>query len=302
MIDEANFYSDPEFDRASRLRDHASAAPADAPARLVPVWRGRNLIIPGDPPIGLFPQSVDLPASVLHSFLGLGGEGQYWLVDLSALEEIDAIALAERLSPDAEFVDLRQVGVKLSRGVGAMLAYARGLAHWHSRTRFCGVCGSATIRQAAGHSMICSNPACKTQHFPRTDPATIVLVEHGGRCLLGRQPQWPPGMYSTLAGFVEIGESLEDGVRREVFEESGIRVGRVTYHSSQPWPFPQSLMLGFTAEALTTDITVDRTELEDARWFSPADIANFPALGLSLPRADSIARRLVDGWLASTRT
>jgi NAD+ diphosphatase len=301
MIDEANFYSDPEFDRATLLRDRALSAPADTSARLVAVWRGRNLIVPGDPPVALFPQSTDLPDSVLHSFLGLGGEVEYWLADLSALDEDEATRFAERLSPAAGFVDLRQVGVKLSRGIGAVLAYARGLAHWHGRQGFCGVCGSPTIRQAAGHSMNCTNPSCGAQHFPRTDPATIVLVEHDGHCLLGRQPQWPPGMYSTLAGFVEIGESLEDGVRREVFEESGIRVGRVRYHSSQPWPFPQSLMLGFMAEALTSEIVVDRTELEDARWFSPADIANFPALGLSLPRADSIARRLVDGWLAATR-
>ena len=144
----------------------------------------------------------------------------------------------------------------------------------------------------------CADPACNAMHFPRTDPAVIMLVTHGESALMGRSRHFPPGMYSTLAGFLEPGESLEDAVAREVREETGIEVGAVDYHSSQPWPFPANIMLGFHAEALTTEITVDFGELEDARWFergwllSHADDDNF-----RLPRRDSIARRLLEDWL-----
>jgi len=172
------------------------------------------------------------------------------------------------------------------------------VTHWHSRHRFCGVCGAPTVAQTAGHTRLCTNPDCATVHFPRTDPATIMLVTDGDRCLLGRQKVWIPGMYSTLAGFVEPGESLEQAVAREVREESGIEVDAVRYHSSQPWPFPASLMLGFHAVARSRDLVIDPEELEDGRWFTAREVRNFAALGLSLPRPDSIARRLVESWLA----
>jgi NAD+ diphosphatase len=149
--------------------------------------------------------------------------------------------------------------------------------------------------RSAGNAMSC--PGCKAQHFPRTDPAVIMLVVRGDHCLLGHSARFPQKMYSTLAGFVEPGESLEEAVRREVMEESGVDVGRVIYHSSQPWPFPSSIMLGFHAEGLSEAITIDPEELQDARWFSRADLRNHEALGFGLPRADSIARRLIEDWL-----
>jgi len=150
----------------------------------------------------------------------------------------------------------------------------------------------------AGHTRECTDRACATIHFPRTDPATIMLVTDGDRCLLGRQKVWIPGMYSTLAGFVEPGESLEDAVAREVLEETGIAVGAVHYHSSQPWPFPANIMLGFHADATTTEIKVDYGELEDARWFERDWIlAHVDDDTFRLPRRDSIARRLVEDWL-----
>jgi NAD+ diphosphatase len=140
---------------------------------------------------------------------------------------------------------------------------------------------------------------CNTQHFPRTDPAVIMLVVRGDHVLLGHSTRFPSTtMYSTLAGFLEPGESLEEAVRREVFEESGIRVGAVHYHSSQPWPFPASIMLGFHAEGLTEEITIDPEELRDARWFSRDELRRHRELGFSLPRPDSIARRLIEDWLA----
>jgi NAD+ diphosphatase len=146
--------------------------------------------------------------------------------------------------------------------------------------------------------MLCT--ACETQHFPRTDPAVIMLVHHGDRALLGHSQRFPSStMYSTLAGFVEPGESLEEAVTREVYEESGIRVGRVQYHSSQPWPFPASIMLGFYAQALTEEINIDPNELRDARWFTRQEMRHHTQHGFNLPRPDSIARRLIEDWIAA---
>src|SRR5262249_49094954 len=153
------------------------------------------------------------------------------------------------LADEVEFTDLRRVGPLLERFEGSLLAYARGITYWHQRHRFCGVCGAPTRSRDAGHVRVCLNETCKTQHFPRTDPAVIMLVHDGDRCLLGRQSVWPTGMHSTLAGFVEPGESLEEAVAREVREETAIEVTDVAYHSSQPWPFPSSVMLGFHARA-----------------------------------------------------
>ncbi len=193
---------------------------------------------------------------------------------------------------------MRRVGPLLPRHEGALLAYARGIAYWHERHRFCGVCGAPTQSAEGGHVRRCTGPACGTTHFPRTDPAVIMLVHDGERCLLGRKPGWPAGMHSTLAGFVEPGESLEEAVAREVFEEAGIRVDDVTYHSSQPWPFPASLMLGFHARARTLEITVDPEELEHAAWFERSFLlARQDDDTLRLPRRDFIARRLVEDWL-----
>ncbi|MBC7800865.1 MAG: NAD(+) diphosphatase, partial [Gemmatimonadaceae bacterium] len=178
-----------------------------------------------------------------------------------------------------------------------ILAHARGLMHWRNRHRFCGVCGGVCEPRSAGHAMACT--ACNAQHFPRTDPAVIMLVHRGDRVLLGHSQRFPKvTMYSTLAGFVEPGESLEEAVAREVLEESAIVVGAVRYHSSQPWPFPSSIMLGFYAEGLTDDITIDPTELRDARWFTRAELADPDAHGFSLPRRDSIARHLIEDWMA----
>lgn len=203
----------------------------------------------------------------------------------------------------ADFVDLRQVGAQLPAGEAALAAQARALLWWHRRHRFCGLCGAPTLVREAGHVRLCSDPGCGASHFPRTDPAVIVLVEDGDRVLLGRQHQWPQGLYSVLAGFLEPGESLEQTVAREVMEESGIAVTDIRYHSSQPWPFPQSLMLGFLARAASRDIAFDTEELQDCRWFDRETLVAMRAAGtpgdgrLVLPRQDSIARRLLEDWL-----
>ena len=295
----ANFYVG-GLDRAAHLRkDEAWLAErlSDTSSRFVPVWRGQNLIArDGDAEpraVFLSPQEAAIADAVLLCVL----EGcAYFAVDLSAFETpTEAIGSAD---PGAQFMDLRRVGPLLPRVEGSMLAYARGLAYWHSRNGFCGVCGSATKAEEAGHVRRCTDESCKAQHFPRTDPAVIMLVHHDDQCLLGRQKAWPQGMHSTLAGFVEPGESLEEAVAREVYEETKVTLDEITYHSSQPWPFPASLMLGFHARARTTEIEVDHTELEDARWYEKSWLlAHQDDDDFRLPRRDSIARRLLEDWL-----
>ncbi|HEV2212868.1 MAG TPA: NAD(+) diphosphatase, partial [Gammaproteobacteria bacterium] len=191
--------------------------------------------------------------------------------------------------------DLRQLGVLMQDEELALLGYARALVHWHREHRHCSRCGSRTEVAQAGHERVC--PRCQAQHFPRLDPAIIVLVTHGERCLLGRQAGWQPRRYATLAGFVEPGESLEAAVRREVLEETDVRVGRTVYQSSQPWPFPRSLMLGFRAEAETTAIHCRDGELEHAAWFSRDDLTRQVNGGeLLLSPSRSISYRLIRGW------
>jgi len=193
-----------------------------------------------------------------------------------------------------EFHDLRYLGSVLPADEANLIAHARALILWHQAQKFCGHCGSATRAEAGGNVRLCTNTDCARQIFPRVDPAIIVLVSDRDRCLLGRQTSWPEGRYSTIAGFVEPGESLEDAVRREVVEETNIRTGNIQYHSSQPWPFPSSLMLGFTADARNADIRLNDNELEDAQWFTRKQLGSgFPKLPFRL----SIARRLVDYWL-----
>ena len=297
-----NPYTGSPLDRASHLRtDTAWIAEtiAGADARIVAVWRAKSLFRPGGEGA---PAAVFLPAvaSALTeagypwAFLGRAGGEAFFAVDLSAAE--DPLPLL----PDAagEFIDLRTVGPGLPADHMAIVSHARGLMHWRSRHRFCGVCGAPCEPHSAGNVMVCTG--CAIHHFPRTDPAVIMLVTRGDQALLGHSARFPNSqMYSTLAGFVEPGESLEEAVAREVHEESGVRVGAVRYHSSQPWPFPGSIMLGFYADALTEEITLDTNELVDARWFSKAQMRDPKAHGFALPRNDSIARRLIEDWIAA---
>ena len=200
------------------------------------------------------------------------------------------------LPADTEFRELRPLAPLLPPDSASLLAYARALALWKARHRYCGVCGAPTVPMRAGHVMRCTAGGCAAEFFPRLDPAIIVLVTDasGERALLGRQASWAAGRYSTIAGFVEPGESLEDAVIREVEEETGVLTGDVEYIASQPWPFPSSLMLGFRAVARTHDITLRDGELEDARWFTRADLTSGQA---TLPPAGAISARLIDAWL-----
>ena len=185
-----------------------------------------------------------------------------------------------------------------------ILAQAKAVLHWNATHRFCGRCGGRTAQAASGWRRDC--PHCHAQHFPRTDPVVIMLAVDGERCLLGRQPRFPRGMYSCLAGFLESGETLEDAVRRELFEEAGIRVGKVQYLGSQPWPFPASLMMGAIAQATTIELKVDTTELEDARWFSRAEAQQLldgtHPDGLNSPVRMAIAHHILKAWLEGETT
>ena len=180
-----------------------------------------------------------------------------------------------------------------------ILAQAKAVLHWNATHRFCGRCGGLTVQAASGWRRDC--PHCDAQHFPRTDPVVIMLAVDGERCLLGRQPRFPKGMYSCLAGFLESGETLEDAVRRELFEEAGIGVGEVQYLGSQPWPFPASLMMGAIAQATTSEIKLDTDELEDARWFSKDEARSLlfgthPG-GLNSPVDMAIAHHILKAWV-----
>ena len=316
-----NYYAAPGFERAGLKRrdsDWIRGQIGDRASQFVPVWRSQNLVLDladAEPrALVLSAQSAALllgeaapDEHLAHGrlvFLGVVEERAHFALDLSHVEApLDALRspalAASGISADgARFADLRQLAGRLARHEGALLALARAMLFWHSRHRFCGVCGNPTLSEEAGHMRRCTNPDCAAMHFPRTDPAVIMLVTDGERALLGRNKNFPPGMYSTLAGFVEPGESLEDAVAREVLEETAIEVDRVVYHSSQPWPFPANIMLGFHARAVSSRIAVDYGELEDAKWFerdwlrAHADDNTF-----RLPRLDSIARRLVEDWL-----
>jgi NAD+ diphosphatase len=298
-----NFYASAAVDRLGHLRrDERWIAErlADPATRILPVWRTHNLVIAGGTP-GAAWLSVERAGPLLQevrevAFLGFHDSIAHFAIEVSHFEDPAPVA---SLAEAAAFADLRTVGPLLHRDHGALLAYARGMMHWHGRHRFCGICGHPTESLEAGHVRRCTNADCGASHFPRTDPAVIMLVHDGERVVLGRQKVWPPGMHSVLAGFVEPGESLEDAVRREVAEEVGIALGEVTYHSSQPWPFPSSIMLGFTARATTTDLNPATDEIETARWYTRAELRASPENEVfRLPRRDSIARRLVEDWLA----
>ncbi len=233
----------------------------------------------------------DAPVDVI--LLGSVGDVTYFAVGIGDVCEMPS----QSVKPTGHFLDLRGAALTLEAEEGALAAQAKAMVHWHRQHRYCGHCGSPTQGEEAGYLRRCTNKACAHVHFPRVDPAIIVLITSGEKCLLGRQPQWPENRYSNIAGFVEPGESLETAVAREIREEAGIEIDSVAYHSSQPWPFPQSLMVGFTAHAASTQITLNDGELEDVRWFSRDAIRDGLLAGeLGLPSPYSISFHLIEDW------
>jgi NAD+ diphosphatase len=259
------------------------------------VWQGRTLVRQEDHNalqtlnVAAAAELIALARSVV--LLGCDAEAAHIAIDLSLHPE----EIVARLG---HAVDLRTVGPLLTQREASLSALARGMAYWHERHSFCGKCGAPTVSEQAGHQRRCSNAACESVFFPRIDPAVIMRVEHGDRVLLARQASWMPGMHSVLAGFVELGEMLEDSVRREVFEEVGLQLTDVRYFASQPWPFPASLMVGFVATAADDQIKVNTQELETARWFTREELLNSPENDvLRLSRKDSISRVLIEDWI-----
>lgn len=232
----------------------------------------------------------DLAAQALDwVFLGLDEDGK---------PHFAANLPPEAEAPAGEPWGVRAAAMAMADTRAAILGQARSLLAWHAVRRFCSHCGQPTSIDKGGYGRTC--PACNTEHFPRVDPVVIMLALHEDSCLVGRQPTFPPDMYSALAGFGEPGESLEEAVRREVWEEAGIRTGRVRYVASQPWPFPSNLMIGCFAEALSRDLRIDETELEDARWFTRAEVrAALAGEGpFACPPPIAIARHLLETWAA----
>jgi len=286
-----NFLAGPYLNRAAEWRKdevRLQAARADPRTLIVPVWRTRNLVIQTE---------SALAAYFMRGLGALGGIDPNELILLGEFRECACFAVEmdpqhdPTVEPPATFKDLRTIASELPADEAGVLAYARAMVTWRERHRFCGRCGARTLPTQAGHVLRCSN--CDNLQFPRIDPAIIVLIHDGERALLGRQASWPAGRFSTIAGFVEPGESLEDAVIREAREETGVTIDSVEYHSSQPWPFPSSLMVGFLAHAATTDIDLGDAELEEARWLTREQLA---AGEIAFPFPHSISFRLIEEW------
>lgn len=308
------------LDRAAHLRADPAAVTAlraQPDATCLLIWRGKPLfdgeqdrlvLLPTDHPV--------IAAEVGHAdtlvFLGLGqGNAPLFAADFSTWEPefLDPEALGLFLDPTEQhhpdlpehhaFAELRRIMTRLTPLDAEIAATAKAIIGWHETHQFCSRCGHKSDVAQAGWQRTC--PACKAHHFPRTDPVVIMLITHGSSALMGRSPGWPEGMYSLLAGFVEPGETLEAAVRREVFEETAVRVGAVQYLASQPWPFPASLMFGCAGIALSRDIKVDPQEIEDAIWVSKDEMltafsGQHPVLKPA--RKGAIAHFLIRNWLA----
>jgi NAD+ diphosphatase len=295
-----NYFSTWFMDRMSdRRRDDAwiAAQLKAETTRFIPVWQLKNLFTAGKvpQPVFLSPQQVRhfLPRAESTVLLGVLADRAYFAIGLRPGAESPPRELAEL----GEFRDLRWITPLVDEREGALLAYARAMTYWHGRHCFCGVCGSPTRSAEAGCLRVCTNSQCGQHHFPHADPAIIVLVARDERCLLIRKSWWPEGLYSNVSGFVEPGESLEDAVVREVQEETGVKVQDITYHSSQPWPFPSALMLSFRAVASEGPLRVDETELESARWFTREEMRSQLKEGvLQLPTPIAVSYRLLEDW------
>ena len=272
------------IDRAEQLRNDGARLAALWPdARVLVLDRNTDADATDARDALALRRGAALPDGALGAalFLGIDAQGA-WFAHIA-----DTVANA---------LDLRAAAARLPAFEASLFAYARALALWRQRTRFCVHCGAALRTAHAGHVARCD--ACASDHYPRIDAAVIMLVSDGERLLLGRQASWPQGRYSLLAGFVEPGETLEETVAREVMEEAGVRVLRADYVASQPWPFPSGMMLGFSALA-EPDVPRCNDELEDARWFGRAELRADVAAGkLGLSRPESISRWLIERWLA----
>lgn len=289
------------LDRAAverREPDWINAQLKRADTRILALWRLNIPIVEGDAPhlAWVGPEAVaQRDEGTTPVLLGLLDGVAHFAINVSKLDDASPI-----LAEGASYADARNAATLLPLEEAGILAQAKAQIDWHARHQFCPICGEQTSMHQGGLMRRCDS--CKAEHFPRTDPVVIVVVTDGERCLLGRQKSWPPGMFSALAGFVDHGETIEEAVRREVKEETSIDAINVRYHSSQPWPFPMSLMIGCIAEAGSTEIKVDEMELDDAQWFtrdearrSLEDPDSIPEL--KVPGSMAIAHQLLKAWV-----
>jgi NAD+ diphosphatase len=289
-----NFFAGPYIDRRAEAREDAGwleAARAD-PATLYLVGQGTAQLVRSktDPRIEFLSNDHPIVRGADPAQFSLLGWFHGTRCVLINLEPDSAVSVPE----GAAFEELRPLSPLLRGDDAGLLAYARALTIWRSRHHFCGLCGKPTVPERAGHVIRCTNEVCRHEFFPRLDPAIIVLVTDGERALLGRQASWPPGRFSTIAGFVEPGESLEDAVVREVMEETAVQVTSANYDSSQPWPFPSSLMVGFHATAEPGGVVQVSGELESAAWFTREEVESG---GTMVPPSHAISYRLISAWL-----
>lgn len=283
-------FSGRTIDRLGELRarpDRVAEVLTQPGTRFLPVWRGQCLVQADR--IALLRREEILPSLATAGGATLLGRVDSHTLFCIAVDDTRTPAFG----PTLQFAGLRDLSSRLSAADATLAAYAKAMIAWQQSHRHCGVCGTANELGEAGFVMSCPSPDCGHRSFPRLDPAIIVLVANGERCLLGRQHAWPENRFSTIAGFVEPAESLEDAVRREVREETDVEVGACHYLGSQPWPFPAALMVGFHARATSTSISCNDGELAEARWVTRADIAEQAVV---LPPAISIAYRLIEAW------
>ena len=294
-----NLFTSVRLDRLAEYRDDADwvrrALESDT-ARIVPLWRGRNLLaMQSGEQVAVYPRADELNLSETGpgpTLLGTDGKCYFFTAAVGESQKDDLLKQHDK----ARFIDLRLASIDIDAKHAGVLAYAKALLYWQYRHRFCGVCGAPNRLESAGHKLVCSDSLCARQSFPIIDPAIIVLVTHEDACLLGRNASWPEKRFSTLAGFVEPGESLEDAVVREVYEESRARLKAIRYVSSQPWPFPSSAMCGFYAEAVTRECEAC-DEMDEVRWLTAPQIeAALRSDEIRLPPPVSIAFRLICDW------
>lgn len=294
-----NRFTAVRLNRETELRDNeqwVANTLSHPETRLVPLWRSRSLLERNEAgTTAIYLSNIELPEPDRiqpPTLLGNDGVREYFAVSVTDAQK-DTIL--ERLTR-ASFADLRRASIDMAAKHAGILAYAKALHYWQYRHAFCGICGSPNLLRSAGHRMVCSNDECARESYPRIDPAIIVLVTHNDHCLLGRNAKWRSKHFSTLAGFVEPGESLEDAVVREVYEEVSLKLKEIRYVSSQPWPFPASAMCGFYAEADNRDSGTSE-EVDETRWFSVESLTQAIADGeVRLSPPVSIAFRLLADW------
>jgi len=286
----------------------------DPKAQILPILNEKNLIRNINDNLSIVSFSMKDLVKISYQendifFLGFNEDIPFFCIDCSTIDPL----LLDSIKPVlTEFANLKKIAPLLTRSDSSLLAHAKGISFWHQQNKYCGKCGNKTISKIGGNMRRCSKLSCQNELFPQVSPAVIMLIENttikgnSPHCLLGRHKDWPTGRYSTLAGFVEIGETIEEAVKREVLEEVGIITNNTVYVTSQPWPFPSSLMLGFNTNALTSEITLDKTELEDARWFSVDEILSnqWPDLQkrVTTDQCESLSDYLIWSWVQKVTT